>query len=284
MNVSTEWGRIAARIQGLSSATTALWEGIRVKSQGDYHGLTGKMLIPSAKELIEEIDRFRELHKKDLGEATLESLTSGLTCLQSYANGQSTGIPLTTTLVAGLLALESEVSFHIHDFDAVARPLCERALLHLQRSLVVDRDLQKRWLDAFETGEVACERLGAVHLLLHGIYAFKTDAKGERTDLVLGQRLSIDAELRHSANALVLTEWKVGDSSSAPDKYQQALIQAKRYSAGHLAGFELQRYRYLVLVSKDYVSRPADELVDGSTYRHIDIAISPSSPSRATAS
>jgi hypothetical protein len=283
LTVFDEWDRIAARIKGLSSATSALWEGITVNpnSGGDYHGLTGKWLIPSAKELIEEIDEFRKAQGSELEPAALAALDSGLTRLQQYAKRGSGGIPLTITLVAGLLALESELSFHIHDFDASARPSVERAFLHLQRSLVVDQDMRKRWEGAFQSGEEACEKLGAVHLLLHGIYAFKTDAKGERTDLVLGHRLSVDDALRRSANALVLTEWKVAKpDSEAPSRFSQALTQAKRYSSGHLAGFELHRYRYLVLVTKDAVSIPRDEIDGDFTYRRINIAISPSSPSR----
>ena len=283
MTVPDEWERIAARIRGLSRATTALWEGLRVFGRGDEHGLTNAWLIPSAKGLITEIEAFRDSHKTDLGEAAFESLTAGLTRLQSFTGPLSSGIPLTIALVAGLLALESEVSFHIRDFDTSVRPLVERAFLHLQRSLVVDAELQKRWLSAFETkGETACEKLGGVHLLLHGIYAFKTSAKGERTDLVLGERLSIGATLRHSANALVLTEWKVAHSDAeAKSSFVQARQQAMRYCTGLLAGFELQRYRYLVLVSKDHVPSPEDELDGSFTYRHINVAISPSSPSRA---
>src|SRR3989442_569356 len=39
---------------------------------------------------------------------------------------------------------------------------------------------------AFEAGVPACESLGACHLLAHSVWAFKTSAEGERTDLVLG--------------------------------------------------------------------------------------------------
>ena len=67
-----------------------------------------------------------------------------------------------------------------------AKSLVERAFIHLQRTIVVDHDIRKKWKSAFNTGEIACERLGAVHLLSHGIWAFKADALGERTDLILG--------------------------------------------------------------------------------------------------
>lgn len=276
-----EWERIAARIRGLSDATTALWRGVELKGC-DYHGLTNSWLIPSAKDLIAEIEAFRSSHGADIGPAALDSLTRGLDKLRAL--GVCSGIPLTASLIAGLMALESEVSFHLRDFDASVRPVVERAFLHLQRSLVVDADMQKRWLAAFEAiGETGCERLGAVHLLLHGIYAFKTSAKGERTDLVLGDRLSVDPRLRRSANALVLTEWKAAHSDEeAQRKFQQAQEQARRYGEGVLAGFELHHFRYLVLVSRDYIMRiPDDAIVEDVTYRYVNIAISPSVPSRA---
>ena len=134
MTVPDEWKRIAARIRGLNSATTALWEGLRVFDRGDEHGLTDKWLIPSAKGLISEIEAFRDSHKTDLAAAAFEALTECLDRLQSFTKRRIPHL-LTITLVAGLLALESEVSFHDH-FDASVRPLVERAFLHLQRSLV----------------------------------------------------------------------------------------------------------------------------------------------------
>lgn len=278
-----QWERIAIRIRGLSGATMALWEGAKLQGS-DYYGLTNNWLIPSAKDLIAEIEAFLSSHDADLGPAALGSLTTGLDRLRVLTSSNAGGgIPLTAALLAGLMALESEVSFHLHDFDTSVRPAAERAFLHLQRSLVVDAEMQKRWLSAFDaTGETGCERLGGVHLLLHGIYAFKTSAEGERTDLVLGDQLSIDSVLRHSVSALVLTEWKVAHSAAEVlSKFQQAQKQARRYSKGILAGFELHHFRYLVLVSKDYLPIPGDMLVEGVTYRHVNIAISPMSPSQA---
>ena len=59
------------------------------------------------------------------------------------------------------------------------RARSERAFLHLRRLLAVDRDVRAKWKAAYEgkQGEVACEALGAVHLLSHGIYAFKVDER-----------------------------------------------------------------------------------------------------------
>ncbi len=180
------------------------------------------------------------------------------------------------------MALESELSFHFHDFDAFVRPVVERAFLHLKRSLVVDKDLQRRWADACGKDEPACEQLGAVHLLLHGIYAFKANAEGGRTDLILGNTVRATEELRRSVIGLVLTEWKRASSAKkAKEKFEQAREQASRYDEGIMAGFELQRYRYLVVVSEKDCSIPNDIYQGNVIYRHINIPISPDTPSKA---
>ncbi len=108
------------------------------------------------------------------------------------------------------------------------------------------------------------------------------DAAGERTDLALGEPLVITSDVSSSAQGLVLTEWKIvrnrGDTKAQAD---QALTQARRYSAGVLAGFELTSMRYLVLVSDDHLTLPPDVIGGGVTFRHINIAVAPSKPSKA---
>jgi hypothetical protein len=91
-----------------------------------------------------------------------------------------------------LLANQARLDHLIGDFELFARRSIERAFVHLQRMLIVDKGLNHCWLKAFNTkrkGEVLVEKLGAVHLLGHGIWAFKVDATGERTDLFLGEPL-----------------------------------------------------------------------------------------------
>src|SRR5260221_1264020 len=43
---------------------------------------------------------------------------------------------------------------------------------------------------------------------LHGIWAFKVSATGERTDLVPGEKLEITPQVEAASEALVLTDWK----------------------------------------------------------------------------
>lgn len=175
--------------------------------------------------------------------------------------------------------------FQLFDRETQTVATVERAFEHLQRCIVADDEFRGKWQRAFKR-ETKCEQLGAAHLLWHGIWAFKTDAKGERTDLVLGIPLD-DAQAQRVATTgtqLVLTEWKLvrnpGDIDGA---IEQATIQAKRYAKGILAGIELRSTRFLVVVSQDHLTMPHDIDVGGVRYRHINIAVDPSTPSRAKA-
>ena len=63
-------------------------------------------------------------------------------------------------------------------------------------------------------------------------------------------------------------------------KIDEAYRQAKNYAAGSLGGFELELHRYLVLVSSDLLEMPDDRLDGRVLYHHINIAVSPTAPSK----
>lgn len=158
--------------------------------------------------------------------------------------------------------------------------MSERAFIHLQRSIAVDEQLRTRWQTAFTTHETACERLGSVHLLLHGIWAFKLNAEKARTDLMFEEPLPPAGKIEKAATGLVLTEWKRCLKGDGRDEFEEAVRQCKEYSTGPLGGFELRSHRYAVVVSNDRLTEPPD-IVEGPTrYRHINIAVNPSTPSK----
>ncbi len=160
-----------------------------------------------------------------------------------------------------LASFETEMTFILSDTQTPIRARSELAFSHLQRSIVVDATTRKQWQDAFDCGEVACEKLGAVHLLLHGIWGF--------------------GEERY-ADGLVLTEWKIASSDEqAQHQFVAARDQAKRYAQGVLAGSELAAFRYVIVVTSRHVTEP-DDISEGSViYRHINIAVNPETPSQA---
>lgn len=123
-------------------------------------------------------------------------------------------------------AFETEMSFLLADVQEMIRTRAGRAFEHLQRSIVADADTGRKWQRAFEAGEPACEALGAVQLLSHGIWAFKVNAAGERTDLVYRDEPLDTARLRSVADGLVLTEWKkAGDGADASALFERRLCR-----------------------------------------------------------
>jgi hypothetical protein len=130
--------------------------------------------------------------------------------------------------------------------------------------------------------EDKCEKLGAAHLLMHGIFGFKATAPGAVTDLILGAPIDPESPELRNARTVALTEWKVvRRASEAQDRVEDARRQASQYADGLLAGLALNSRRYLVLVSKqDLDPTPTLDSQDG-LYQLISIAIEPRTPSKS---
>lgn len=180
-----------------------------------------------------------------------------------------------------LTAFGHEVTFLLADSQEPIRSRAERALKHLQWLIVANPSEQGVWTEAFNINETACEKLGGAHMLLHGIYAFKAHATGGRTDLIF-QEPSDDRFAAAATEGLVLTEWKIARRpNDVAKRYKEAFEQAKSYTDGPLTGVELKAYRYLVVVTEKRVQAiPDDFVVAHVTYRHINIAVNPATPSQ----
>jgi hypothetical protein len=256
-----------------------------------------------AKDILKIIRRFSCDHKSTLPPSTNKCLEKFFTeidysypslSIEEFQEGSISNYTIINqlsrqlkTLIARLFLLQSELNSHLFDFAVVAKRLSERAFLHLQRSIIVDSVVKKQWINAFEAkrGEEACERLGGVRLLLHGIWAFKVYTPEERTDLVLQEPIRDYDEVECAAEALVLTEWKiVKNVVEQARKAEEARRQASCYASSVLAGVELRQYRYLVLVSKERLSKIQDIEEGDIVYRHINIAVNQQTPSRAARS
>jgi hypothetical protein len=78
-----------------------------------------------------------------------------------------------------------------------------------------------------------------------------------------------------------LTEWKVAKPDGKADAmFVSAQIQAGLYAKGILAGFELAAFRYVVVVSERRVPVPPDSIDGDITYRYLNIAVDPHTPSK----
>ena len=281
MNWLTEWRAISDRIRGFVEAATVFIEGNGM-SNPDAYGTRRKHLLPAARGIYVSIRDFGERHASGLPLTARESLTRFLTSTEGLlTNGDLDNSEAVLASAAALGGFRSELQFQLADVSAVVLRTTERAFLHLQRQIVVDPAVGQQWRAAFEQGETACERLGSVHLLQHGIWAFKVSAEGGRTDLVFRDPLTDLEAVAGAADALVLTEWKVvRQASEVSAKVTEARVQADLYAVGVLGGLELAGYRYLVMVSEDVLAMPADEVRNGVEYRHRNIAVAPGVPSK----
>ena len=269
------WRAIAARIDGIAAAGS-LYGAMRVNSSDTY-----ALLKALGRDCETTFDALLEL-AKDLSARLPSSVTARLEefdekhgTLIRNAKSDSSGEPARTA-IALLVALKAELAFLIFDQQEVIRSRTERAFLHLKALLLSDDTSRTTWAQAFARGETSCERLGGVHLLWHGIYAFKADGTRGRTDLVFPEPLELE-DVARAVEGMVLTEWKIArDCASGDAKFTEARTQADTYGSTTLAGAELARTRFLVVVSERPLPSVPDDLVEGGvTYRHINIAIEP---------
>ncbi|MBB3746995.1 hypothetical protein FHX10_006548 [Rhizobium sp. BK591] len=181
--------------------------------------------------------------------------------------------------------LEAEITYLLADFELWIRNKTDLAFKHLQRLISVDARLKADWAAAFGKREEACERLGATHLLWHGLWAFKVDSQGARTDLVTFEPID-DRIVGASGGALVLTEWKKikeVNRRAIEQAFASAKGQALNYVSGALGAIELKSQIHLVAVTMDPIPKhemPEETVEQGKTIRYVNIVIDPPVPSR----
>jgi len=284
MTYLDQWKALSSRIRGLTEAGHLHAQYLAVRSSDSYG--RGKRLREQGERVLAALRAFRDSFHQVLPPPAVTAIDDFVSRTSTLIN-DTTGTPdsLQERVWAALVllaAFETEMSFLLSDVQESIRSRSERAFSHLQRSIVVDEDLGAKWLKAFEHGEVACEKLGAVHLLLHGIWAFKVDAAGARTDLVFQEPASDFIAAQRYADGFVLTEWKkAAEDSQSGQRFEEARLQARRYAQGPLGATELTRYRYAVVVSRLQVEIPDDLREGGIMYRHVNVAVAPRTPSRA---
>lgn len=280
MSWRQEWRALAARIDGLVAAGELFFRSLPHVGS-DYYGVSNAYAIPAGRAIREDLSRFLESYYGALPIRARETLKRFLESERATGPGSSGGIAGVQGILIPLAVFRAEFGHAIEDAPAHARSLVTRAFLHLQRAIVADPHVRDVWQKGFEEGEPSLERLGGTHLLTFGLWAFKASASGERTDLVLGGRLAVSAEIESAAEALVLTEWKrVLEEAEIDAKINEGVAQARAYSEGILAGFELANDRYIILISKPRLPGiPRTEIDGGISYHVINVAVMPAAPS-----
>jgi len=283
MSLTDAWVAVSGLIKGLQQAGELYSRFMGYHNEDNYGA--GKYLREQCEIAVIALETFRRDFDRSLPKEAADRIDRFLSSrLATAAKDPSTEHRGARGALVALAAVEAEITFILHGRQEQIRARSERAFLLLQRTLAVDGDVRSRWKEAYKSGEVACERLGSLVLLSQGIYAFKVDALGARTDLVFAEPPD-ESLLFRSVEGLVLTEWKVADVGNAITRFMEARNQADLYKEGPLAGIELTGYRYLVVVSQKALpsaSIPTDETsTSGITYRHVNIVIEPAVPSKA---
>lgn len=276
------WKAISARIDGIESAATLMARYLAVKSSDSYgvERHLGQMCFDTLGELLKFADDFDGVLPNRVPARIKEFHGQRLSLFESGRKEAE----VARAAAALIVAIRAEVAFLLADQLEQLHTRTERAFMHLQRVLIANVREREVWREAFQgTGETACEALGGAHLLSHGVFAFKVNGAGARTDLVFAEPLDV-GEVARSGAGLVLTEWKVVDDTNAENQFRSARVQTDLYKDGLLAGVELAGFRYLVAVSLKSLSRssiPTDFTADGVTYRHLNVAIESVTPSLA---
>jgi hypothetical protein len=283
MSQSDSWFALSGFIKGLQRAGELYARFMGYHNEDSYGA--GKYLREQCAIAVGGLEQFRRDFAESLPKDATDRIDRFLrSALAGAAKDPSTDHRGARGALVGLAAIEAEVTFVLYGRQEQIRARSERAFLLLQRTLAVDDDVRSKWKAAFHKGEVGCERLGSLVLLSQGIYGFKVDAAGARTDLVFSEPPD-ESLLFRSVEGLVLTEWKVADAKNSVTRFDEARKQADLYKQGPLAGIELTSYRFLIAVSLKALPKnciPADDISSaGVIYRHVNIVIEPEVPSKA---
>lgn len=275
MTWQQKWRALSARIAGLTRAAEAL----AVITRGvDVRSVTGKSVQPEMQAILQELHTFEREHGQELPPLARQAVKDLLQ--ESSAWSWNNEFP-NISYVVPYGILRSKVDYLTSDREQETRAITELAFAHLRRLIAVDVDVRGKWGAAFAHHETACERLGAVHLLHHGIWAFKIGGHGAVTDLVYNEPLDRHAaEIERTARPLVLTEWKL---VKQPDELDRKAAEARRqlsaYQVGVLADLVLTSRRYVVLVTSTALPAPDDVPMGDVTYRHVVVPTAPETPS-----
>jgi len=246
-------------------------------ASGDPLGMAGRALRPEMESIIQALGLFQTAHAQDLPGPARQALEAFMTEVvpKMYLSNE---VVIASQSVQ-FAVFRGRFEYLISEPEHESRIITERAFEHLRRSIVVDHDIRAKWAAASD--ERRCEQLGAVHLLSHGIWAFKAREAGAETDLVFGDPLDkhVD-EVQRTARALVLTEWKMITTVAEVDsKAAEARKQLAIYTAGLLADLVVLSTRYVVLIAPKAFTPPKDYPAAEVTYRHIVIATDPDNAS-----
>lgn len=286
-NMSNDWNLISVKINSLLKSSAFLYNTFQVNKTDHYNVV--KDIAVNANKTFNIVEKFKNEFEISLSANSLkilndfiESNKNMISKLEDKSINPELKKGMTISIIVNLSLIENEMTYHLKDSQEFIVRSVDIAFNHLQRQLIADESIREVWIKA--KNELDFEKLGGAHLLLHKIWGFKIYGAGERTDLVLANKIDIENDpLYRSVDGLVLTEWKVVRKENEKDNcIDQAIKQCKAYSKGSLSAIELSKYRYVVLVSENYLNleKKFTTTTDDIIYKIINIAYNPKPPSK----
>ena len=186
MTYLAEWNAIVARIEGLTAAMQLHAALLGVRDSDSFN--TGGYLGAQYRGALLSIQSFGERFRGELPAAVTAAIDGFVKekgdIFKEAAEGPDVKYERLRAAVVLLPALTTQISHLLRDGQPLILARSELAFAHLQRLIAADPEIQKKWQATFKAGEVKCEKLGAAHLLSHGIWAFKVSAAKGITDLI----------------------------------------------------------------------------------------------------
>lgn len=176
MTIRSTWTDLSARLHGLIDASKLAADLFR--NRGDSVEVIVR-LRDHASAILSDLRAFQPQITADFPSAAqaIARVSEQIGSMLADQSGtQDTRQIHVRSAIVILAALDGEISYLLRDSQDAIRSRAERAFEHLQRLIAVDDDVRTKWRAAYAISETKCERLGAVHLLQHAIWAFKANA------------------------------------------------------------------------------------------------------------
>ena len=283
-----KWRALSTRIDGLKQAAEYVAQALTAANKSDSFRIVQKWIAAELWAILEELEQFKASYQTQVPPDALQVLARLLKRDWLDKRDRLADHPelINASLVSigALATFRSSFEYLLQDTEIEAQSRTELAFEHLRRVILVDGEVRDKWRRHYdESGEAGCEKLGSVHLLSHGILAFKVSGQRGVTDLAFNEPLQPDDPITAKvARAIVLTEWKVAKTSSEVERRaKEARAQVREYVGGVFGTLELTRTRYIIILSKESIHPPCDFLENEIKYRHIALSLSPSTPSKA---
>lgn len=276
-----KWRVLRARIDGLEKAGAYVAQTLPI-APGDSFAIVRNWVATELRSIVDELIQFKAVYGTLIPPAAQTLLDRVLQA--NWFTDNPLQINENLVSIAALITFRHSFEYLIQDTETEIRNKTELAFEHLRRMILVDADVRDKWeKHYYKDGETGCEKLGALHLLSHGILAFKISGQRGITDLAFNEPFEQDdAALSLAARGVVLTEWKVAKTASEVNtRAQEAIEQTKQYKSGTLGDMELVNTRYIVIVSDVYFQAPENYVEGGVTYRHIPLCLSAETASQA---